>query len=71
LKTIRKTIVGMMKRLRIEMSLRPREAALEEESSVVIIVVAKTLLPFRKKETEGASIPPPYGNLITGRVRTS
>ena len=42
LKTIRNTIVGMMKRLRIEMSLRPRDAALEEESSVVIIVVAKT-----------------------------
>jgi hypothetical protein len=50
LKTIRNRIVGMMKRLRIEMSLRPRVAAREDVSSVVIIVVAKTLLPFQKKE---------------------
>jgi hypothetical protein len=49
----------MMKRLRIEMSLRPRAAALEDLSSVVIIVVAKTLLPFAEKETEEAPTPPP------------
>ena len=49
----------MMKRLRIDMSLRPRAAAREVLSSVVIIVVAKTLLPVQEKETEEARTPPP------------
>jgi hypothetical protein len=44
LKTIRKTIVGMMKRLRIERSLRPRDAARDPGSSVDITAVAKTPL---------------------------
>ena len=45
LKTIRKTIVGMMKRLRIDMSLKPREAARDFGSSVVMTAAVKTLLP--------------------------
>src|SRR5919198_382483 len=49
LKTIRNRIVGMMKRLRIVMSLMPREAAREFGSSLVMTAVAKNSPPVRAR----------------------
>src|SRR5215204_1374316 len=58
LKTIRNRIVGMMKTLRIVMSLQPRVAAREAGLSVVITAVAKaSFLHALEKEKEGAASP--------------
>src|SRR5258705_3682150 len=55
LKTIRNRIVGMMKTLRIVMSLQPRVAAREAGLSVVITAVAKaSFLHALEKKKEGA-----------------